>query len=378
LGPGRLAELGSLLKGYGPKLLLVTGAKSFVRSPHYLNLLDLLDGQGRALQEVRISGEPSPAQVDAAVGRFGSSSIDLVLAVGGGSVIDAGKAIAAMLPMNEPVSEYLEGVGSKRHPGVTKPLIAVPTTAGTGAEATKNAVLSEVGRQGFKKSLRHDCFIPEAAVIDPLLFVGTPLEITAACGMDAMTQLLESYVSVRANPLTDALSWSGLKALIKNLIPACTDGNKGVEVWSGMAYGAFLSGVTLAHAGLGVVHGFASPIGGFFNVPHGVVCGTLLASSVKVNLDFLRSAHASNEIALHKYAQVGRLMSGNWGQTADSACDALVQRLQEWTEELQIPRLARFGMTQDDVRRIVRKTSQKNNPVELDRGHLLEILSERI
>ena len=180
-----------------------------------------------------------------------------------------------MLPLSDGIINYLEGV-ELNPPGSTVSFIAVPTTAGTGSEATKNAVISSIGESGFKKSLRHDNFIPDIAVIDPQLMLSCPETLTAACGLDAIAQLLESYVSSKSNPITDALAFDALTKAIPAFEVAVKDGHKNLEARASMAYGALISGITLANAGLGIVHGFASPIGGFFDIPHGVVCGTLL------------------------------------------------------------------------------------------------------
>ena len=190
--------------------------------------------------------------------------IDVVLSTGGGSVIDAGKAVSAMLRVEGSVAEYLEDVGTRKHPGTKVPFVAVPTTAGTGCEATRNAVLSRVGPDGFKKSLRHDNFLPDAAVVDPVLTLSCPPDITAACGLDALTQLLESFVSTKASVLTDVLALSGLEHIGNSLVPACTNSGQDIDMRANLSYAALMSGITLTSAGLGTVHGFASSIGGLF------------------------------------------------------------------------------------------------------------------
>ena len=264
-GQGAINEVAKIAKKYGTLAVLVTGQRSF-KSAH--SLLNDLKEAGIRYTHVAISEEPSPRLIDQAVKQ--NPDAQMVIAVGGGAVIDAGKAISAMLPLQAPIKQFLEGVGDTKPPGLKVPYIACPTTAGTGAEVTKNAVISEVGVNGFKKSLRHDAYIPDAIVIDPSLAVSCSAEVTAACGMDAFTQLLEAFVSTAANPFTDAFARSGLAAVTRSLRKAC-ESPSDLEARSDMAWAAYASGVSLAHAGLGIVHGLASPIGSYYPIPHGVV-----------------------------------------------------------------------------------------------------------
>jgi alcohol dehydrogenase class IV len=252
----------------------------------------------------------------------------------------------------------------------------VPTTAGTGSEATKNAVISKIGPDGFKKSLRHDNFVPDVALIDPELTLSCPPDITAACGMDAFTQLLESYVSTKASPITDALAYSGLKCINETLIKACKD-SKGINARIGMMYASLISGITLANAGLGIVHGLASPIGGYFNIPHGVVCGTLIGTATKINIQ--RSA-TENDKAYEKFAQLGEFFSRYDEELidADDCCRSLINTIEGWIEQLNIPRLGQFGIKSDDLDRIVAITGNKNNPVELSKDEIKNLILERL
>ena len=225
----------------------------------------------------------------------------------GGSVMDAGKAVSAMIPVEGSITQYLEGVGDREHPGTKIPFIAMPTTSGTGSEMTKNAVISEVGEHGFKKSLRHTNFIPEMAIIDPEMMLSCPAGLTAASGMDAFTQLLESYVSRQANPMTDALALQGLKQIKNYLLRAYLEGDNNIEARSGMALAAMFSGITLAHAGLGLVHGFASPLGAYFDIPHGVVCGTLMAPVFAYTIENL--IDQPDHPAIHKLVIVSKVFA---------------------------------------------------------------------
>jgi alcohol dehydrogenase len=379
-GPGEFRRVPRLVKEMGDHALVVTGVSSLERSGKWDELIKGLTEESIRFSRVTLQGEPSPDFVDEMVSRFRERGIQVVLAVGGGSVADAGKAISAMLPQDASVNEFLEGIGNRTHNGEKLPFIAVPTTSGTGSEATKNAVLSEVGPQGFKKSIRHDRFVPDVAVIDPELMLSCPPAVSAACGMDAFTQLLESYVSTRASPFTDALAYSGLSFLKDSLVPACTTEGEDIEKRVAMAYASLVSGITLANAGLGVVHGLASPIGGLFSIPHGVVCGTLVGAETRVNIERLRGQEQKDSIALRKYAEIGALLSGRDYREEDilPCCDLLIERIDSWTETLAIPRLSEYGILASDLDRIARSAGNKNNPVALSEKEIRDLVSTRL
>lgn len=376
-GRGTFRELGDIVSGFGRRVLLVTGASSLRSSGRLQALRDGLERKSIEFVHLAVEGEPSPDLVDRAVLEHRGVGIDVVLAVGGGSAIDAGKAISAMLPLGTPVLDYLEEVGTAAHDGRKVPFVAVPTTAGTGSEATNNAVLSRVGAGGFKKSLRHENFFPEVAVVDPELALSCPRGVTAACGMDALTQLLESCLSTRATPLTDALAWSGLERVRDNLPAVCGEGADDVGARAGMAYAALVSGLALANAGLGVVHGFASAIGGLFEVPHGVVCGTLLGAATRANIASLQREGEGAE-ALRKYARAGVLLAGRENADFREGCRLLLDTLEGWTEALGLPLLGDYGINPSDVDSILAETSLKANPARLNREELADILRSRI
>ena len=365
--------LPSVIRPWGSTVLLVTGANALMNSPHGEALLTLLKSAGITVYHCRISREPTPGMIDEAVKTHVADRPSVVVAVGGGSVLDAGKAISAMLLLDDPVKNYLEGVGSKSHPGDKVPFVAVPTTSGTGSEATKNAVLSEVGEAGYKKSLRHNRFVPDVAIVDPALTVSCPPATTAASGMDAFTQLLESYVSTAANPITDALAYEGLKRVSTGLVRAYRDGTD-LEARTDMALASYLSGITLANAGLGLVHGFASALGGYFDIAHGVICSALMAPANEVTVRKLRSDDGQGMGTLAKYAAVGRLFSGVQGKLDSYYVDHLLSVIAAYTRELGIPSLASFGVGASDFDRIVQVSDNKNNPVELDRNEMIEVL----
>lgn len=382
-GAGRLQELPGLISQYGRHVLLVTGARALRQSPHWEPLTDGLTQHGIHWDHVVVSGEPSPELVDETVARYAGASIDLVAAIGGGSVLDAAKAMAGLLPHGNSVLDHLEGVGKGiDYHGPALPFIAVPTTAGTGSEATKNAVLSRQGPDGFKKSFRHECLVPEYALIDPELLASCPAPLIAADGMDAFTQLLESYVSRKANPFTDALAWSGMTAVKQGFFDAWR-GAPAPRAEAGrgaMAYAALLSGITLAQVGLGSVHGLASPLGAYFPIPHGVVCGTLVAAATQVNICALQQREPDHP-ALAKYAQVGRLLSDRPEADDRQAHAALVAILEDWSETLELPRLSAYGIGAGDLDKIVahsRGSSMQTNPLVLTDAEIRDILQQRL
>jgi alcohol dehydrogenase class IV len=376
-GPGEFRRINEIIRQTGKTVLLVTGSRSFRSSDRWTGLLASLKQDSVCFFDYALSGEPSPEQVDEAVNVFGEKEIDLVIAIGGGSVIDGGKAISAMLPHRSPVKDYLEGVGTKKHNGEKVPFAAVPTTAGTGSEATKNAVLSRTGDNGFKKSLRHDNFVPDTAVIDPELTLACPADVTASCGMDAFTQLLESYVSTQASPITDALAFSGIKHAKDARVPAATGGAGDIGVRSGMSYAALISGITLANAGLGIVHGIASSIGGYFDIPHGVFCGTMIGDATEMNINKLND-DSSGLAALDKYAKIGYLLTESRGYDIEQGCKLLVKKLHEWTDLLNLPRLSKFGIRETDLDRIIDSSGLKNNPAPLNRDDMKQLLLKRL
>jgi alcohol dehydrogenase class IV len=384
-GCGTLAELPKEAAAFGRRALIVTGARSLRNGPRWSALQDAFAGASIACLDMPVSGEPSPELVDDAVAAFRGERIEVVVGIGGGSALDAAKAIAGLLPHGHSVMDHLEGVGPERpYTGPATPLILVPTTAGTGSEATKNAVLSRHGADGFKKSFRDEQLVARVAIVDPDLLASCPADVVAANGMDAFTQLLESFVSIKANPLTDALAWSGMEAFRRGFFDALA-GGEGEAARAGrscMAYAALLSGVSLAQTGLGSVHGLASSLGAYFPIPHGVCCGTLVADATRVNVRALRDREVTSS-ALRKYTRVGELLAGDdaaRGANVDAA-DRLVDLLGEWTERLALSRLSAYGMTEGDVPRVVagsRGSSMKTNPIVLTDAEIEEVVRPRL
>ena len=276
-----------------------------------------------------------------------------------------------MLAEDGNVKDYLEGVGTGKLSGAKIPFIAVPTTAGTGSEATKNAVVCD-RKEGYKKSLRHDAYMPDVAVVDPELTLTAPQQITIACGLDAITQLIESYTSIKANAFTDSLALKALSLAFQSLLPLSTDQSDDIILRGKMSYAALISGITLSHAGLGAVHGMAGPLGGLFPVPHGIACGKLLypvmTHVVKKIID------EKNLAAQKRFAAIGRLFTGNSGNDDILCCELFLGVLRNWTEMLKLPQLSCFGMTSADMGKAITLADSKNSPALLSPKEMRIIL----
>ena len=386
-GAGRFNKLPDIIANYGSSVLLVTGGSSFSKTKNWQQLIDHLNDRSFTWQHCTVASEPSPALIDESVKAFADHNFAVVVGIGGGSALDAAKAIAGLLKVQRSVMDYLEGVGPELpYQGPAIPFIAVPTTAGTGSEATKNAVLSVHGEQGFKKSFRHEKLVAEYAIVDPDLLTSCPPNIIAANGMDALTQLIESYVSTRSNAFTDGLTISGLHAVRDALIPLYQENEQNKQSEQNkqnrekMAYAALISGITLAQVGLGSVHGLASPLGAFYPIPHGVVCGTLVASATEINIKSMLSREPENK-ALAKYAQIAELLCEKHFFDPQTAHQALVDLLTKWTNELNLPRLSHYGLKETGLEQVIancRGSSMKTNPIVLTDEEIRQILIDRL
>ena len=365
-GAGRAAELPDVLAGLGSRVLVCTGANPARHA-------GLLAGLGRPAAAFPVAGEPTVELARAAVAVAREHGADVVAAIGGGSVMDLGKAVAALLANGGDPLDYLEVVGSGQkitQPAV--PCVAVPTTAGTGAEVTANAVLA-VPEHGLKASLRSPLMIPRVALVDPVLTVSCPPAVTAASGLDALTQCLEPFVSVRATPLTDGLAREGLRRAATGLRAAHADGGD-LAARTDMATCALLGGMALANAKLGAVHGLAGVIGGTADVPHGMACAALLAPVIDANVRALRSGSP----VLDRFAEVARLLTGKPGASIQDGLD--------WIREtlilLAVPGLAGFGLGPEDADDIAAKaltsSSMQGNPVALSQDDLTAIILEAL
>jgi alcohol dehydrogenase len=389
-GAGRSRELASVVKSFGSRALVVVRGPDFADSPGWARLRGELESAGVDVKVEAVAGEPSPALVDEIVARTrgAGGSVDVVVGMGGGSVLDTAKAVAGLLIAGDSVMDHLEGIGpGLPYRGPAVPFVAVPTTAGTGSEATRNAVLSVRGPGGYKRSFRDDALVAQVAILDPDLLASCPPELIASNGMDALTQLLESYLSTRANPLTDALALSGLAAARDGLMAWYEEAVAGREGGGAgsvaaaarerMAYAALCSGICLAQAGLGAVHGLASPLGAQFPIPHGVACGATLVATTRVNIAALEQ-RTPGSAALVRYAEAGRVLAGRGAATTDGdARSSLVALLDDWRARLAVPHLSAFGITEADIPAIVsdsRGSSMKTNPIVLSDEEVASIL----
>jgi len=383
-GAGVINQLSPEILRFGTKALIVTGATSFSKSIAWTRLQEQLNDAKIAFTLFNVTGEPSPELIDDAVATHKDEAFDVVVGIGGGSALDAAKAIAGLLKPANTVMDHLEGVGPE-HPyqGPATPLICCPTTAGTGSEATKNAVLSRHGENGFKKSFRDDTLMAQTAIVDPDLLATCPKSVIAANGMDAFTQLLESIVSTRSNTMTEALAWSGMERFVQGFwdmwLLAGEDSPRAREARTHVAYASLMSGICLAQTGLGSVHGLAQPLGSLFPIPHGVVCGTLVGEATDINICAL-TQRIPGSPALTKYGRAGALMLTE-NLTGNAALDGLVRTLKDWTERLELPRLSSYDVKDTDIDRIVansRGSSMQTNPVVLTDAEIAELVKRRL
>lgn len=367
-GPGTAATLPDNIAGLGSTPCLVTGSDP----SRFQWLTDALTTAGKAPHIVTVSGEPATTMIAEAATGARQAGCDVVIAMGGGSVLDAGKAIAALITNTADIDDYLEVVG-KGLPLTNKPmpLIAVPTTAGTGSEVTANAVLVSP-EHGVKVSMRSRDMIADIALIDPELTRSMPPAVTAATGMDALVQLIEAYTCNQTNPMTDALCREGLIRVSWALRTAYADGND-ITARGAMHMAAMFSGICLANAKLGAVHGFAAPLGGEYGAPHGVVCASLLPHVMAANITALREREP-DAIALDGYAEIASILTGEFNRGAQDGIDWVT----ELCTDLSIPRLRELGVKPEDFDALAKKaanaSSMKGNPVELTHDELLGIL----
>jgi alcohol dehydrogenase class IV len=371
-GAGALREAGLLAKELGNTALVVTGRTPARAEP----LLALVREQGVRAVTFAVPGEPAVDTVRQGVALARREKCDLVIAFGGGSAIDAGKAIAAMLTNEGELLDYLEVIGrGKTIAKLSAPFIAVPTTAGTGSEVTRNAVLASPEHR-VKVSLRSPLMLPRIALIDPELTYDLPPAITASTGLDALTQLIEPYVSARANPMTDAVCVEGIQRAARSLRPAFENGQNGAAR-EDLSIASLFGGFALANAGLGAVHGFAGPIGGMFPAPHGAVCAALLPHVMATNLRALSQCQPQGEI-LPRFQRVASLLTSK----ADAAAESGVAWLRELVQDLRIPRLAQYGIRREHTAELVEKSmhasSMKANPIALTSDELARTLEAAI
>jgi alcohol dehydrogenase class IV len=371
-GCGALDRAPALARELGASALVVTGRDT----SRCARLVAGLDAGGVRRRVFSVVGEPSLDSVRSGVAAARELGCHLVIGCGGGSAIDAAKAIAALAPNSGEPLDYLEVVGRggalERTP---LPVIAIPTTAGTGSEVTRNAVLYSPEHR-VKASLRSPLMLPRIALVDPNLTLELPAAITASTGLDALTQLIEPYVSVRRNPMTDMFCVDGMRRVAASLSRAYHHGDD-VQARESMSFASLLGGLALANAGLGAVHGFAAPLGGMFDAPHGSVCAALLPVAMEINVRALRGREPDGD-ALRRYAHVAEILTGEPGATPERG----VAWVRELCAELNIPTLTTYGVTTDAVPELVAKaakaSSMKGNPLPLTDAEMTELVTRAL
>ncbi len=371
-GPGTLDQVGPLAAALGRQALVVTGGTPSRAAP----LFDNLVRSGLRCSMFSVGGEPTVGTASQATKMAREAGCELVIGFGGGSALDTAKVVAALVTNGGEPLDYAEVIGAgKPLTQRSLPFIAIPTTAGTGTEATRNAVLASPEHK-VKVSLRSPDMLPRVAIVDPLLTHSMPPALTAGTGLDALTQLIEPFVSTRANPVVDGVSRQGMACVARSLRRAFENGQD-AAAREDMALASLLGGMALANAGLGAVHGFAGPLGGMFEAPHGAVCARLLAPTMRINIQALR-ARGDSLGSLQRYAEVARSLTGNPEATLEDG----VAWVRELCQALQVPALRAYGMTEADmpglIERAVVSSSMKTNPILLTEDELEAILVEAI
>jgi alcohol dehydrogenase class IV len=367
-GPGTLREVAPAAAGFGQRVLVVTG-RTIRRAE---SLIEQLESLRMSPSTFSVDSEPTLETVHSGVAIAREAGCEVIIGFGGGSVIDAGKAIAALLTNHGDLLDYLEVIGKGQALTQTPaPYLAVPTTAGTGAEVTRNAVLASPDHR-VKVSLRSPLMLPRLAVVDPELTSSLPRHLTASTGLDALTQLIEPYVCNSPNPITDGLCREGLRSAAGGLRRAYRDGSD-TQAREAMALASLLGGMALANARLGAVHGFAGALGGMFPAPHGMICARLLPLVMETNVRALKTRTPKSP-ALDRYAEVARVLTG---QSTATITDGLVW-LQALCADLAVPPLSRFGVKESAIPQVVgqaqKASSMKGNPIALTEAELTEIL----
>jgi alcohol dehydrogenase class IV len=369
---GGLKQLGKLAKSFGQRVLLV----GRLASDDTKKAIEYLNNEGCIVTPINVKGEPSVDSINEILAVSRENQCEVVVAIGGGSVLDSGKTIAALMTNTNDIMDYLEVIGngvpvSKK----SLPFIAVPTTSGTGAEATKNATILSAEHK-VKVSIRSPYMLPDVVLLDPQLTVSVPKDVTASTGLDALTQVLEPYVSKMANPITDAFAKEGLTRAARSLKKAYDQGDD-IDAREDMAIASLFGGISLANAKLGAVHGFAGVLGGMFPIPHGVVCARLLPFVTRKNIEVLNARDPQNP-AVKRYEDVAKILTGDPNA---KAMDGVVW-LEDLCKHLDVDSLSHFGVKEEYFEEIINKSmnasSMKGNPIELTFDELKDILQQAL
>ncbi len=368
-GPGVHEDFGLIAREFGQRALIVRGSNPERIKP----LLALVEGAKIEYSCLEIAGEPTVEQITDGVNQARQAESDFLIGFGGGSVIDSAKAIAGLVPNPGAILDYLEVIGKGKQLSVPAlPCVAISTTAGTGAEVTRNSVLASL-EHGVKVSLRSPFLLPRLAIVDPKLTIDLPASVTASTGLDALTQLIEPYVSARANPITDGFCIEGMRRVARSLRRVYDQGHD-LHAREDMALASLFGGLSLANAGLGAVHGFAAPIGGMFHAPHGAICAALLPHVMRINLRALHERLGESE-ALNRYDSVARILTGSKAADANDGMNWVT----ELCQTLKIPGLRTYGVTEKEsavlVEKAAKASSMKANPIVLTDDELTEALT---
>ncbi len=367
-GDGRVGEAGQISAEYGSNAFVVTGSSSERAAP----LIESLQSHGMLHTEFSVSQEPTIEIVIEGLEKARASNPDVVIGIGGGSVLDTGKAIAVLLTNGDDPLDFLEVIGrGKPLQNPSKPYIAIPTTSGTGSEVTRNAVLASE-EYSVKVSLRSAFMLPDVALIDPTLTYNVPPHVTASTGLDALTQVIEPYISRQRNPMTDGFCLEGIPRAAHALQGATMDGSD-ASARRDMAITSLMGGLALANAGLGAVHGFAGPFGGMFHAPHGAICAALLPHVLELNRKAL-VARAPEDEALPRLERIGKLVTSDPSASAQDG----ISWIRDLVDVLKIPHLRTYGFERGDFPDVIEKakvsSSMRGNPIELTESELEEIL----
>lgn len=376
-GCGRFENLGATAASHGRSVYLITNAGTPGDGGLVDRAIAQLEGRGLQATVWRQRGEPQVTQVTEALHGARKAAADVVIALGGGSALDMAKAVAGLLANGGGPLDYMEVIGEGRP--LTKPAapwIAVPTTAGTGAECTRNAVIGSPEHR-FKASLRSPHLLPRLALVDPELTVSLSPEVTARSGMDALCQLIESYTSRGAQPMTDVLALEGIRRAARALPDAYRDGND-LTARQDMALAATLSGITLSNAGLGAAHGFAAPLGARLPIPHGTICGALLPHVMAANIIAARCQDPPHTELLSRYAAIGRALVGDDRMEDERAAEEGIRFVRDLVDQFSLPRLGQFGLNDACIPELVaqarRSSSMRYNPIALSEQALADVL----
>jgi len=372
-GPGVSQHLAEYIKPGITRVLLLTGS----RIDRIRSIIDRMETHKVEMTPFTVKGEPTVDLVRKAARKARETDSEMIISIGGGSVLDAGKAAAALAANPHDIMDYLEVIG--RGEVLTEqplPFFAVPTTAGTGTEVTRNAVITSLEKK-VKVSLRHAFMLPDLAAVDPLLTHTMPPPVTASTGLDALSQLIEPYVSLKANPLVDSICREGLKCASRSLKKAFDNGDD-PQAREDMALASLFSGLALANAKLGAVHGIAGPMGGMFQIPHGVICGRLLPWVFEANIKTVEKMTAVNSDSLSRFQDIAQILTGDKNAGAEDG----IEWLKNLCEHLHLPGLSAYGLSEEAFPELVQKSqkasSMKGNPVVLNRDELYAILAKSL